>query len=50
MNEEFSPNLVLVSNNNPNSVNLASKFVNKNGKIMIFSGIKKEEKKPRMKG
>lgn len=44
MNGEFSPNLVLVSNNNPNAVNLAFKLVNKNGKIMIFSGIKKEEK------
>ncbi len=45
MNDErFSPNLVLVSNNNPNAVKLAFEFVNKNGKIMIFSGIKKEEK------
>ena len=37
-----SPNLVFISNNNPNSINLALKLVNKNGKIVIFSGIKKK--------
>lgn len=41
INEEFSPNLIFVSNNNPNSINLALELVNKNGKIVIFSGIKK---------
>jgi L-iditol 2-dehydrogenase len=36
-----SPNLVFVSNNNPLSVISASMLVNKGGKIVIFSGIKK---------
>lgn len=35
-----SPNLIFVSNNNPLSVILASKLVNKGGKIVLFSGIK----------
>ena len=37
-----SPNLVFVSNNNPASVGVAAKLVNKNGRIVIFSGIKKK--------
>jgi L-iditol 2-dehydrogenase len=41
VNGEFSPNLVMVCTNNPNAVKLAFKTVNRNGKIMIFSGIKK---------
>ena len=45
MNGHRSPNLVFISNNNPNSINLALKLVNKNGKIMIFSGIKKIDNK-----
>ena len=45
MNGHRSPNLVFISNNNPNSINLALKLVNKNGKIMIFSGIKKIDDK-----
>jgi L-iditol 2-dehydrogenase len=36
-----SPNLVFVSNNNPSSIITASRLVNKGGKILIFSGIKK---------
>ena len=40
VNEEFSPNVIFVSNNNPFSLNLALKLVNKNGKIVLFSGIK----------
>jgi L-iditol 2-dehydrogenase len=40
VNSEFSPNVVFVSNNNPLSLNLAVKLVNKNGKIVLFSGIK----------
>jgi len=36
------PNLVFVSNNNPASISTAVKLVNKNGKIVIFSGIKKK--------
>jgi L-iditol 2-dehydrogenase len=40
INSEFSPNVVFVSNNNPLSLNLAVKLVNKNGKIVLFSGIK----------
>ena len=35
------PNLIFISNNNPKSISLALKLVNKNGKIIIFSGIKK---------
>jgi L-iditol 2-dehydrogenase len=37
-----SPNLVFVSNNNPTSIGAAAKLVNKNGRIVIFSGIKKK--------
>ena len=41
VNEEFSPNVIFVSNNNPSSLRiLALKLVNKNGKIVLFSGIK----------
>jgi len=40
VNSAFSPNVVFVSNNNPLSLNLAVKLVNKNGKIVLFSGIK----------
>lgn len=36
----YSPNLVFISNNNPSSLNLALQLVNKNGYIVIFSGIK----------
>lgn len=36
-----SPNLIFISNNNPSSVGWAAKLVNKSGKIIIFSGIKK---------
>ncbi len=39
---EFSPNVIFVSNNNPFSLNLALKLVNKNGKIVLFSGIKNQ--------
>lgn len=38
--KNFSPNLIFVSNNNPNSVRLAFELANKNGKIVLFSGIK----------
>ena len=41
LNGHKSPNLIFISNNNSNSINLALKLVNKNGKIVIFSGIKK---------
>jgi L-iditol 2-dehydrogenase len=34
--------LVIVSNNNPASIGLAAKLVNKNGRIVIFSGIRKK--------
>ncbi len=40
VNREFSPNVIFVSNNNPSSLDLALKLVNKNGKIVLFSGIK----------
>jgi L-iditol 2-dehydrogenase len=39
---QSSPNLVIVSNNNPASIGLAAKLVNKNGRIVIFSGIRKK--------
>lgn len=35
-----NPNLIFVSNNNPNSIRDSLKLVNKNGKIVFFSGIK----------
>lgn len=35
-----TPNLIFISNNNPVSLNMAFDLVNKNGKIVIFSGIK----------
>jgi L-iditol 2-dehydrogenase len=41
INGPISPNLIFVSNNNPSSVGLAAKLVNKRGTIVIFSGIKK---------
>lgn len=37
----YSPNMIFVSNNSPNSVDLALTLANKNGKIVFFSGIKK---------
>ena len=40
---EFSPNLIFISNNNANSLNLALKLVNKNGVVIIFSGIKNQK-------
>jgi len=49
VNGHKSPNLVFISNNNPSSINLALKIVNKNGKIMIFSGIKKIDNKGKIK-
>ena len=45
---EFSPNVIFISNNNPWSLNLALKLVNKNGKIVIFSGIKNNADEIRM--
>jgi L-iditol 2-dehydrogenase len=43
LNGHKSPNLIFISNNDSNSINLALKLVNKNGKIVIFSGIKKNQ-------
>ena len=40
---EFSPNLIFISNNNAGSLNLALKLVNKNGLVIIFSGIKNQK-------
>jgi L-iditol 2-dehydrogenase len=37
------PNLIFISNNNPKSIDLAINFVNKNGVIVIFSGMKGEK-------
>ncbi len=42
VNSEFSPNVIFVSNNNPFSLKLAIDLVNKNGKIILFSGIKNQ--------
>jgi L-iditol 2-dehydrogenase len=36
----IKPNLIFVSNNNPSSLTLAFYLANKNGKVIIFSGIK----------
>ncbi|HYG00341.1 MAG TPA: alcohol dehydrogenase catalytic domain-containing protein [Candidatus Saccharimonadales bacterium] len=41
--EQHSPNLVFVSNNNPASLGMAAKLANKGGKIVIFSGIKRQD-------
>ena len=43
-----SPNLIIISNNNPLSVVSASKLVNKGGKIVIFSGIKNRPAQPKI--
>lgn len=40
MNSKFSPNLIFISNNDPQSINSALKLINKNGKIIVFSGMK----------
>ena len=40
LNDKQSPNLIFISNNNANSLNDALKVANKNGKIIIFSGLK----------
>lgn len=40
LRNDYSPNLIFVSNNNPKSVDLAFELANKNGKIVLFSGIK----------
>ena len=37
------PNLIFVSNNNPSSLTLAFYLANKNGKVIIFSGIKNRQ-------
>jgi L-iditol 2-dehydrogenase len=42
VNGKRSPNMIFVSNNNPYSLNLALELSNKNGKIVLFSGIKNE--------
>ncbi len=44
INDEYSPNVIFVSNNDPLSLNLALNLVNRNGKIVLFSGIKNQIK------
>ena len=39
----IKPNLIFVSNNNPISLTLAFYLANKNGKVIIFSGIKNKK-------
>jgi len=39
----IKPNLIFVSNNNPSSLTLAFYLANKNGKVIIFSGIKNRQ-------
>lgn len=39
-NGKFSPNLIFISNNNPECIESALKLVNKNGRIILFSGFK----------
>lgn len=45
LNCRQSPNLIFISNNNPNSLTSACRLANKNGKIMIFSGLKNSKSK-----
>ncbi len=40
INGKFSPNLIFISNNNPECIKAALKLVNKNGRIILFSGLK----------
>ena len=40
LNGRQSPNLIIVSNNNPSSLVAACRLANKDGKIIIFSGLK----------
>lgn len=40
MNGKFSPNLIFISNNNAECIESALKLVNKNGRIILFSGFK----------
>ena len=40
INGKFSPNLIFISNNNPDCIKHALKLVNKNGRIILFSGFK----------
>ncbi|TVP41698.1 alcohol dehydrogenase catalytic domain-containing protein [Candidatus Nitrosocosmicus arcticus] len=40
INGRFSPNLIFISNNNPGCIKSALKLVNKNGRIILFSGFK----------
>ncbi|MDN5846438.1 MAG: alcohol dehydrogenase catalytic domain-containing protein [Candidatus Nitrosocosmicus sp.] len=39
LKDKQAPNLIIVSNNNANSLGVACKLANKNGKIIIFSGL-----------
>ncbi|WP_458747511.1 alcohol dehydrogenase catalytic domain-containing protein [Candidatus Nitrosocosmicus sp. T] len=47
LNCRQSPNLIFISNNNPTSLTSACRLANKNGKIMIFSGLKNPKSKSR---
>ncbi len=42
LNGNDSPNLIFISNNNPFSLKIALNLANKNGKIVIFSGLKSQ--------
>lgn len=41
----ISPNLIFVSNSNPSSLKTAFYLANKNGKVIIFSGIKDDKRR-----
>ena len=43
INGKFSPNLIFISNNNPECIKSALKLVNKNGRIILFSGSKNKD-------
>jgi len=40
--EDRAPNLIFISNNSSTSIDLALKIITKNGKLVIFSGIKNQ--------
>jgi L-iditol 2-dehydrogenase len=48
INGEFSPKLIFISNNNPECIKYALNLVNKNGRIILFSGFK-DRKYPQKK-
>lgn len=44
-NKKENPSLIIISNNNPSTLDLALKLATKNGQVLIFSGIKNNNEK-----